>query len=173
MTDHAAIDAAIASLGLTIDAQFVQFSKSRNRDEKRPSLNWRVTLKRNGRDVLTTDYSAGCGHTESYKASVKKLGSRNCIMRDDAIRAECETGIGYASRKHVALEPRDVLYSLVMDADVIDAGTFEEWASNYGYDTDSRKAESIYRACLEHALKLRAAIGDAGLSQLRDIFQNY
>jgi hypothetical protein len=32
---------------------------------------------------------------------------------------------------------------------------FEEWASNFGFDTDSRKAEAMYQACLSHGPNLR------------------
>ena len=46
-------------------------------------------------------------------------------------------------------EPRkptlqDILSCLIMDADGADALTFEEWCSDFGYDTDSRKAERIF-----------------------------
>jgi hypothetical protein len=54
-----------------ITAEFVPWSQSRNREEKddrgnpRRSLNWRVTLKIRGRDVLATDYGAGIAHCPS------------------------------------------------------------------------------------------------------------
>jgi hypothetical protein len=59
------------------------------------------------------------------------------------------------------------------DSEVIDHPNFESWASEIGYDADSRKAESIYRACLEIALKLRSALGDRGLKELREACQDY
>jgi hypothetical protein len=100
-------------------------------------------------------------------------------MRYEALKYEAENGkraprVGLFSGP--ALEKpsaADVLYSLALDASVLDSATFEEWASELGYDPDSRSAEKIYRACLEIALKLRAAIGDAGLEQLREAFQDY
>lgn len=66
----------------------------------------------------------------------------------------------------------DVLHSLLMDAEAIDAGSFEEWAGDLGYDTDSRKAEGIYRECLETGLKLRAMLGDEIINRLRDALQD-
>lgn len=187
--DRAAI---VESLGLTVESVFVPFSQSRNKAEKLPSLNWRVTVKHNGRDVLTTDYSAGSAHCPAYKASVREFGGRDSIMRDGAIRWECEHGFaarafdhanspnGYVvrelnpkNRKQLEPDSLDVLASLAMDSDVLDAGGFESWASDFGYDTDSRKAESIYRACLDIALKLRAALGDSGLQTLRNAFEGY
>jgi hypothetical protein len=60
-----------------------------------------------------------------------------------------------------------------MDAGALEYGGFEGWASEYGYDTDSRSAEATYLACLDIGLKLRASIGEAGLDQLRDLFADY
>lgn len=176
------IEAIAAQLGLTLHSEFVPFSKSRNAGEKSPSLNWKVTLRKNGRDILTTDYMAGCGHCPSYKASVKELGSKDCIMRDEAIRRECETGhralpvVGSVVRSMgmpILPDLADVLYSLASDSDALDSSGFEEWAEDYGYDTDSRKAEATYRTCLELALKLRNALGEQGLATLREALQDY
>lgn len=53
-----------------------------------------------------------------------------------------------------------VLDSLASDAQGIDnARSFEEWASEYGYDTDSRKAETTYNACRDIAKRLRKFLG--------------
>lgn len=167
--------AAIAALGLTMTAQFVPWSQSRNKGEDRRSLNWKVTLLRNGREILTTDYMAGVAHCPSYKQGDK-------VHRAQLVEWECEHGrrartfsgsiLGTSGK---LIEPKldDVLYSLASDADAIEHPTFESWASDFGYDTDSRKAEAIYRACLETALKLRSALGDEGLRQLRDACQDY
>ena len=54
--------------------------------------------------------------------------------------------------------PADVLSSLLMDVSGLDEG-FEDWASSLGYDADSRKADGIYRACLETLPKLHALLG--------------
>lgn len=162
-----------AKHGVTMAAEFVPFSQSRNKGEKSPSLNWRVTIQRNGRAVLTTDYSAGCGHCDAYKASVVELGGQNCIMRDEVIRRECETGKSYKGLKKYNLDLDSVLWSLSMDYGVINYATYEDWAVEYGYDPDSRKGEAIYRACLEIALKLRAALGDDAMAELAEAGQDY
>lgn len=173
--------AIVESLGLTIESVFVPFSQSRNKGEKQPSLNWRVTVKHNGAFVLETDYMAGSGHCPSANHKDRK---EQPLM----VAYECEHGFralgvrwgrdaeayGAANVKNAILpDALDVLASLAMDSDVLDMGGFEDWASNFGYDTDSRKAESIYRACLDIALKLRAALGDTGLQTLRNAFEGY
>lgn len=173
------------ALGLSVRAEFVPFSKSRNAkpdpSTSELSLNWRVQVLRNGSPFIETDYSQGIGHAPTYKASVRALGGANSLMRFEALKYEAENGRFHASRGSVmiggcAIDPpsaADVLYALSLDASVLDSATFEDWAGDLGYDPDSRAAEKIYRACLEIALKMRAAIGDSGLEQLREAFQDY
>ena len=61
----------------------------------------------------------------------------------------------------------EVLDCLASDASGVDnAQSFEDWASEYGYDTDSRKAERTYRICEEQAQKLKALLGQDAYNQL-------
>lgn len=191
---------AIERLGLSIRAEFVPFSKSRNaKPDAKPaerSLNWRVTLVRRHNmgegdaldsrfvDILTTDYSAGIAHCPAHK----RLGwnPRWTLENAALIEAETETGLPHKKgwggmtlpvpigpRKKIEPEAASVIHSLALDSDVLDYPTFEEWAENFGYDSDSRKAEAIYRACLEIALKLRAGLGEKALADLRAAAQEY
>ena len=63
----------------------------------------------------------------------------------------------------IAKEPtaEDVLDCLASDAASVEtAGSFEEWARELGFDTDSRKAEKTYAVCERQAGKLRDLIND-------------
>ena len=198
MTPRERIEKTCRDLGLTMTAEFVPFSQSRNAKPKEDgkvwrSLNWRVSIwraiDRVGKIdkllVATTDYSAGEAHCPAYKAKEHGRPGFMSIDRDKAIAYEVEHGRRWwtfagpvkstngKDAKDIMPDMVDVVASLVMDASVIDCGTFEEWASEYGMDTDSRKAEATYRACLETALKLRNGIGEAGLQKLRDACQDY
>lgn len=54
----------------------------------------------------------------------------------------------------------DVLYCLCADAAGFEnAAGFEDWAGEYGYSPDSRKAERTYRAVERQTRKLRALLG--------------
>jgi hypothetical protein len=178
-----------AEFGLTIAAAFVPQSKSRNAEADPETgkvwrgLNWRVTLLRNGKPMPgleSFENRHGEAHAPAYKAT---RAFPDKWTRESAIALECETGkrarrgIGgnpYASREAIAPPPlADILWSLSLDASVLDHPTFESWASDYGYSTDSRRAESIYRACLAHALALRGAIGEAGIEALREAGRDY
>lgn len=140
-------------------------------------LKWRVTLIVNGRDRFCFDYSAGEAHCPSYKP-----GGRTVFVQKEAVNVELETGRHcikadsvFGPRLGANIEPDgcDVLYSLAMDAGVIDFPNFESWADDYGYDPDSRDAERVYRLCLEQALQLRAAVGNQALEALRVACQDY
>lgn len=52
------------------------------------------------------------------------------------------------------LEPAEVLASAARDYADARGLTFEDWAGNLGYDTDSRKAEKTYDACMAMGDKL-------------------
>lgn len=180
--------------GIFVSSEFVPFSKSRNaKKDAEPSemsLNWKVTVRycstypfapeNAKREMLTTDYTAGIAHCPSYKQN-----TRWTLEYAAVIALECETGrkarpVGYkpyaltlTGHDQVQPEAADVVYSLIMDSDVIEYATFEDWADSIGFDTDSRKAEQTYRACLEIGLRLRSALGDLILTKLRDAYQDF
>jgi hypothetical protein len=56
-------------------------------------------------------------------------------------------------------EVADVLGCLLSDASGADETSFEDWASGYGYDSDSRKAERMYGECRKTAVRLRKFLG--------------
>jgi hypothetical protein len=168
---------AIEALEISLEFTFVPFSQSRNKAEKNRSLNWRVTLKVRGRAIFTTDYGAGIAHCPSYRQT---LTGRMSNDEAEAIKYETETGFArrpsaeyFPKGKAINPDPCDVLYCLASDADVLNYSNFEEWAESLGYDTDSRKAEKTYRACLETALALRNGLGDEGLRVLQEACQDY
>lgn len=65
-------------------------------------------------------------------------------------------GIGLSGRPPTAA---DVLACLVYDARCGE-DPFETFCSDLGYDTDSRKAESTWKACRRTAPRIRRLLGD-------------
>jgi len=176
-----------AAIGLAMEATFVPFSKSRHAKPakgEKPwlSLNWSVTLQRDGQTILITDYAQGVGHAPAYKASVKTHGGANSILRERAYTIEIEQGRRAVSSFGDSFRPGellpapslvDVLASLAMDASAIDYASFEQWAEEMGMNPDSRSGETTYRQCLSHALALRSALGEGHFSALRDAAADY
>lgn len=180
-SDVAALIEGIAErLGIAADFEFVPFSRSRNvamesfTGEPWQSLNWRVTVKQRGRTILATNYGQGVGYCPADK---RKWNYPAAKAR--AIALEIETGkvarAGVLSQGEpiataAAIAPPrlgDVLQSLALDSRVLDEGTFEQWAESLGYSSDSRKAEAIWKACVEIATQLRGALGNAALAELQ------
>ena len=173
------IDKTLARLGLTVETEFVPWSKSRNYKPggatlNERTLNWKVTLKKEGEEILTTDYSAGIAHCPGYKAFGKYK-----LTESQAIEAATELGYVVRNRGHgeckepINPDTKDVIYSLTMDSDVIEHDGFKDWAENLGYDTDSRKAEAIFKACLGLAKQMKDGLGETMLEELRETFQDY
>ncbi len=171
------LDSYIAQLPITYSAVFVPQSQSRNAKEKNLSINWKITLQ-NGRSILETDYMQGIGHIPNYQKIVP-FNSRRTIAVETFEKLASELCLAVPnldSRYGDKLKPpvlKDVLYSLIMDSDVLNHDSFESWAGDFGYDIDSRKAEKTYHDCLAIALKLKGIIGNEAMEKLRELFQDY
>jgi hypothetical protein len=173
-TTKESIEAVAAELGLSMVADYQRQTIKTPVKRSELWLKWRVTICRQDKqadrgrrvNILTTDYTAGCGHCPSYKPGNWSVDEQRAIV------SECETGQD-SRRRPILPSLADVLSSLCSDADAIDAGSFEEWAGNLGYDPDSRKAEATYRECLDIALKLRWGLGEQGFARLREECQGY
>ena len=63
---------------------------------------------------------------------------------------------------------KGILSCLIMDADGADALTFEEWCSDFGYDTDSRKAERIFNECRRISVLLQRILPREHWNTYRD-----
>lgn len=169
----------IGTLGLNYHADLVPMSKSRNAVDKPQKLsdltiNWRITISK-GRGKLTTDYQQGIGYLpKSAKYDLKYADDFQLAVKT------CETGKLYRETHYPLVtgtvappELIDVLYSLVLDTYAIEYATFEDWAQEFGYGIDSRKAEVVYNACIKISLQLRQLISDDSLRLLRELYQDY
>ena len=65
-----------------------------------------------------------------------------------------------------------VLYSLVLDSSALDQ-SFTNWCDEFGYDTDSLKALTIYNECCTNAKKLCTVFTRDQLSKLSELLEGY
>lgn len=71
-----------------------------------------------------------------------------------------------------ASEPAPPTIDSVLDCLAIDSSSFDDakdfetWAADFGFDTDSRKAEKAYRTCGDQAKRLRHLLGDEAYAEL-------
>lgn len=146
MTAQEELDKHISHVGLDVHSKFIPWDGNGE-----PELKWGVTVYRLSETLLTCEYTAGIGHAPSYPAM--------------AAHDECRTGKSVTG-KAILPDSRDVIQSLCIESSALDYGCFEDWARDLGYDTDSRKAEAIYRECLQHAIMLRARLGSEKFDHL-------
>jgi hypothetical protein len=138
------------------------------------------------------DYSMGIGHidwsalTASYKAN--KLWRLNLTRDEEGMLAVImrKGPHSYPKFKDVPLYANlclqiaryqklkpdgwEVLACCARDGvdALFDNGSFEDWASNYGYDPDSRSAERIFNQTREVGLKMLRLVEKKDMEQLRD-----
>ena len=132
---------------------------------KRSAVNFQVTLTYNGIVCFQGSYAYGIGNLPGYKHNF----GRKTVDEAHAEKQAIEDGLWSGrygkrttfDRKKVP-DPKvtDVLYSILMDADVLNYGAFEEWADSLGYDADSRAAEETYKACLNQSLKFQSVVSN-------------
>ena len=154
------------------ETMFVRNPKTQKSDEWQDSAHrWLVVI--NGQEF---NYYTGLAYRE-YKNILGLPSKTNKWQKSDfeKLRYKNLTENGFKNMLHnsEATPPKleDVLYALTRDADALDMG-FEDWAENFGYDVDSRKALQIYLDCQENANKLiRANV--APLATLTEHFQDY
>jgi hypothetical protein len=112
--------------------------------------------------TMATEYAGSnpnMQHDDKWQANHYKV-----TLRMDGRRLTTYFSMGLAHVKKPTAD--DVLSCLAMDAaGTENARSFEEWAGEYGYDTDSRKAERMFRTCQQQSRKLKKFIGDPGLYQ--------
>lgn len=175
---------ALSDLGLSLESVFIPFSKSRHAKPEKGEkvwecLNWRVTLKRGDRKILETDYSQGVAHAPAYKNPPKfPSGKVDPYKQKQVVAWEIEHGkrarimdsIDWISGKDPIPGPTllEVCYSLAMDAQS-GQESFEDFCSNFGYDTDSRKAEATWRSCAD----IYRALGPSLLESVSRIVEGY
>jgi hypothetical protein len=191
------LSALMVKRGIRIESTFIPWSKSRNapgsdssfafdaksRAKGWRSLNWRVRVERGNPGqyppVLETDYAQGEGHCPAVKHMAMpgpQHRKPHCLDWDKAVMYELENGREYSflfqnGRGKPILPPEvDVFACIVGDGyEAINAGSFEDWADNFGLDTDSRKAEKTYNEALRHGLAMRAAFGETFLSEAAEL----
>lgn len=116
----------------------------------------------NRADSVPNDWSRTASH---WNLSITRKG---CGVKP-TITTEYSMGSAHKGAPNLA----DVMHSLHLDSRGVEGTTFESWAGDYGYDTDSLKAESIYRACVAINGQMRQLFTPEELDQLDILFSDY
>lgn len=157
---------AAAKIAALISANDLQFNFEHvPTTPKDARIQWRVTIRRRTYQQ-TFSYSAGIAHLPCY-AALK--GLKTSIHNEAIIAKELATGRDAKTGRFIMPSAANVLHCLALDGEAINYATFEEWAREFGYDEDSRKAEASYKECLRAGLFLRAILGESGIEELQTL----
>lgn len=177
-TDVAVNELMIAA-GIKLDVVYCGMNKS---DEWNHDL-FRVTFSK-GAAKFSTDFNTGTGHrisreygkfNHSDRKEIAKVGGKLCkvsdsdFVRDDYLRGGNRAGIQVFTPAPCAA---GILYCYVSDMD-LGSESFEEFCSNCGYDTDSRKALEIYLACQSVGNEMTKFFGNTLLNEVRELLEDY
>lgn len=142
-----------------------------------PHIAYTVTFERGG-IVFSADYKMGVGNVDWKKISPATYPERigavittiqkkpQAQLKDKLLWASAAAMI--AQRQKVTPAPAEVLATYCREALESSQTTFEQWASEFGYSADSRKAEQLFHKCREPYGKLLALIGADNVRKFAD-----
>jgi len=149
-------------------------------DDSDPMCAWISTFTNRHGHSENFDYFTGygCGAKWPDRASVSFLlapdehsvlsmhpGKRH-LLKDKAILCRIAHKVNFRAKWKP--DPIEILWAIARDGDALELA-FDDWCSELGYDCDSRRAEKIYRACQDNALRLRKLLSRDKINSLREL----
>lgn len=154
----------------TFKAEFLRYGKHFDDDKENRDI-YKITLSRNGRSysfnfgqsIIASGRFIIVYHSDKYP--------RGTRIHDKAELAKSRAGyIGfgkyYNNNKDFA-EPTS--YCVFSGLQKNDVGSLENFCDDFGYDTDSRKAEKIYKAVVDEYNNLKMLFNDKELEEMAEI----
>ena len=167
----------LESLGLkcTIVARGIGRMNEDDKEDGQPMLKWNAlfTNMRGQQDTFDYFTGIGCGPQMSEAelrlnfplvANVPKHNRHN--IKDKSLLAQIASRAAF--KANWTPDPIEILWAIARDGDALES-TFEDWASDLGYDADSRKAEKVYRACQDNALRLKKILSADKIELLKGL----
>ena len=171
-----------AESGLSLDVLYGPEGMIKDNDW--PCIRYTVALKYKGKKFIETAFHLGVGHVDPSKvgdpllkrwemnlsepqASMLMSWKHNRFIQFVNKEMFVDLAAKLAKYQKVVPELDMVCASLLLDGSAhFNHQSFEEWAQDYGYDIDSRKAEWTYKECLATGIKLAGVIPQDTLTGL-------
>ena len=160
------VEKILSNVGVTFAAKFIGATTR----DKWECDEWRCTFDKGGA-AESFEFFTGIGHRKPNPSPMAQASARSLAKvskRMIAWHDHYKRWPDIAQAPH----PADVLTSLVLDSSAI-GQSFESWCSDFGYDSDSRKAEGIYRACQQNADKFARVFDHVAREALTEALQDY
>jgi len=162
----------LATTGTTFAASYLKHGKYFDDDKESRDI-YQIALKRGSRSY-TFDFGQSIMRSQYYQDPIKERTytlSGGCRTGNYKITdiEKYKNGLGSGRElklvKGEAPTPYDILACLTK----YDPGTFENFCSEFGYDTDSKKAEKTYLAVRDEWQNVCALFTDAEIEALQEI----
>jgi hypothetical protein len=134
-----------------------------------PLRRWLRSQRISATAQLTDPTEADMADEWKARADIWRVTLRRRAAVEEPLRTRPQLTVRFYMGPALAREPKaeDVLDSLASDANGYEnARSFEEWASEYGYDPDSRTAERLYREVERQTERLRRFLSPRQFEQL-------
>lgn len=155
-------------------AEFLRHGKHFN-DEKDSRDIYKITLKR-GTRVYSFEFGQSLANGRKFKDRInnrvyfqngKSEDGRYTYLYPEKFPKTKKDEFGSDFKIIEGTPP--TAYDVLTCLQKYDVGTFENFCSEFGYDTDSRKAEKVYKAVVDEYNNLRILFSDSELEQLQEI----
>lgn len=141
---------------------------------------WSVSFQKgDGREALEDfDFFTGLAHRAEATREQKQMATMGFPgLNENDKKGKTSYGRRYLAqvekmRKPVAPFAASVLYGLLLDSQGAEQN-FLDWCSEYGYDSDSRKAFATYEACCENRAKLYRVFNREQVEHLAKLLEDY
>lgn len=169
----------LQATGTTFEAKFLRNGKHFEDDKESRDI-YEITLRRGNR-IYTFNFGQSIVDSGFYYTKGKQIFPLDRkFLEKDYFKGKSLGLVGKIKMKdwdfsnngksdiiHYPVEP--TAYSVLACLQKYEVGTFEEFCSDFGYDTDSRKAEKVYNAVKEEYLNVCKLWNESELSQLQEI----
>lgn len=149
--------------GTTFKAEFIAHKKHFQDDEDERDV-YLITFEKNGR-AKTLEFGQSLNCSGQWIAYLPK-GEREYINDKKRAISLKSKGVQVSKNKDFEIPNAYGVLSVIVKED---PDTFDVFCSNFGYDTDSRKAEVIYKAVMNEWDKVQMLWSEKELELLREI----
>jgi hypothetical protein len=156
----------LKSTGITIEIKFSHNGKHFDDDKSNRDI-YDVIIKRGTRKY---EFKFGQSIAQSTRYRDKQLKHEYTSDGHGIMNNRKVTNLNFLNDfciKVKGTEPRN--YDILSCLTKYNPGTFEDFCSEFGYDTDSRKAEKIYNAVRDEYLQLLSLFNEKEMEQLQEI----
>lgn len=132
---------------------------------------YRCTFSRKGKGHFTVDFwNSYADEEENFFAFGSGGGLDNWVTgRENLYWDKYRIGGKYPGRPRAKKRIVPDAYSVLACIQKSDPGTFHDFASDFGYDEDSRKAETVYRAVVKEWERVRRFFSADEIEELQEI----